>query len=138
MKVTKMGKISQTTEQKFSSKQVLQTLQEMRSRLEAVNKAKTEPIAIVGMACRFPGGANDPSTYWNLLHNGIDAMTPVPPDRWDVNAYYDPDPEVPGKAYTKEGGFLEQVDQFDPLCPKCTSWFFNFQESCKISSALKS
>ena len=110
-----MGKISQTTEQKFSSKQVLQTLQEMRSRLEAVNKAKTEPIAIVGMACRFPGGANDPSTYWNLLHNGIDAMTPVPPDRWDVNAYYDPDPEVPGKAYTKEGGFLEQVDQFDPL-----------------------
>merc|ERR1712117_325016 len=93
----------------------LQTLQEMRSRLEAVNKAKTEPIAIVGMACRFPGGANDPSTYWNLLHNGIDAITPVPPDRWDVNAYYDPDPEVPGKAYTKEGGFLEQVDQFDPL-----------------------
>ncbi|NEQ72619.1 MAG: type I polyketide synthase [Okeania sp. SIO2C9] len=87
----------------------------MRGKLEAVNKAKTEPIAIVGMACRFPGGANDPSTYWNLLHDGIDAITPVPPERWDVSAYYDPDPEVPGKAYTKQGGFIDQVDQFDPL-----------------------
>ncbi|WP_293120114.1 type I polyketide synthase, partial [Moorena sp. SIO4G3] len=87
----------------------------MRSRLEAVNNAKTEPIAIVGMACRFPGGANDPSTYWNLLHDGIDAIRPVPPERWDVSANYDPDPEVPGKSYTKEGGFIDQVDQFDPL-----------------------
>ncbi|AOX04379.1 hypothetical protein BJP34_17855 [Moorena producens PAL-8-15-08-1] len=94
---------------------MLQTLKEMRSRLEAVNNAKTEPIAIVGMACRFPGGANDPSTYWNLLHDGIDAIRPVPPERWDVSANYDPDPEVPGKSYTKEGGFIDQVDQFDPL-----------------------
>ncbi|MBP0027565.1 type I polyketide synthase [Roseofilum sp. Guam] len=97
------------------SKEVLQTLKEMRGKLEAVNKAKTEPIAIVGMACRFPGGATDPSKYWSLLHDGIDAITPVPGDRWDVSAYYDPDPEVSGKAYTKQGGFIEQVDQFDPL-----------------------
>ncbi|MFM2061664.1 MAG: hypothetical protein RLZZ507_1334 [Cyanobacteriota bacterium] len=107
--------ISQTTQQNFSSQAVLQALKEMRSKLEAVNKAKTEPIAIVGMACRFPGGANDLSTYWNLLHDGIDAITPVPPQRWDVNAYYDPDPEVAGKTYTKEGGFIDQFDQFDPL-----------------------
>ncbi|NEO77838.1 type I polyketide synthase [Moorena sp. SIO4G3] len=110
-----MSNISQTNQQNFLSQEVLQTLKEMRSRLEAVNKAQTEPIAIVGMACRFPGGANDPSTYWSLLHDGIDAITPVPPDRWDVNAYYDPEPGVPGKAYTKEGGFIDQVDQFDPL-----------------------
>ena len=110
-----MSNISQTNQQNFLSQEVLQTLKEMRSRLEAVNKAQTEPIAIVGMACRFPGGANDPSTYWSLLHDGIDAIKPVPPDRWDVNAYYDPEPAVPGKAYTKEGGFIEQVDQFDPL-----------------------
>ncbi|MDJ1179176.1 type I polyketide synthase [Roseofilum sp. BLCC_M91] len=97
------------------SKEVLQTLKEMRGKLEAVNKAKTEPIAIVGMACRFPGGANDPSKYWSLLHDGIDAISPVPGDRWDVSAYYDPDPEVPGKAYTKQGGFIDRVDQFDPL-----------------------
>ncbi|NEQ65235.1 MAG: SDR family NAD(P)-dependent oxidoreductase [Symploca sp. SIO2D2] len=110
-----MSNLSQTTQPNFSSQAVLQALQDMRSRLEAVNKAKTEPIAIVGMACRFPGGANDPSTYWRLLHDGIDAIKPVPPERWDVNAYYDPDPKVPGKAYTKEGGFIEGVDQFDPL-----------------------
>ncbi|NES40465.1 polyketide synthase, partial [Moorena sp. SIO2C4] len=110
-----MSNVSKTTQQDVSSQEVLQVLQEMRSRLEAVNKAKTEPIAIVGMACRFPGGANDPSTYWRLLHDGIDAITPVPPHRWDVNAHYEPNPEIPGKAYTKQGGFIEQVDQFDPL-----------------------
>ncbi|NEO69631.1 type I polyketide synthase [Moorena sp. SIO3H5] len=110
-----MSNVSKTTQQDVTSQEVLQVLQEMRSRLEAVNKAKTEPIAIVGMACRFPGGANDPSTYWRLLHDGIDAITPVPPHRWDVNAHYEPNPEIPGKAYTKQGGFIEQVDQFDPL-----------------------
>ncbi|NEP39095.1 MAG: type I polyketide synthase, partial [Okeania sp. SIO2H7] len=110
-----MNNTSQTNQQNVLSKEVLQTLKEMRGKLAAVNKAKTEPIAIVGMACRFPGGANDPSKYWNLLHDGIDAITPVPPERWDVSAYYDPDPEVPGKSYTREGGFIEQVDQFDPL-----------------------
>ncbi|MBP0038866.1 MAG: type I polyketide synthase [Roseofilum sp. SID1] len=110
-----MSDASPTKQPNVLSKEVLQTLKDMRGKLEAVNKAKTEPIAIVGMACRFPGGANDPSKYWNLLHDGIDAITPVPGDRWDVSAYYDPDPEVPGKTYTKEGGFIEQVDQFDPL-----------------------
>ncbi len=110
-----MSNISQTSQQNLLSQEVLQTLKEMRGRLEAVNKAKTEPIAIVGMACRFPGGANDPSTYWSLLHDGIDAITPVPPERWDVNAYYESDPEVSGKAYTREGGFINQVDRFDPL-----------------------
>ncbi|RQH10613.1 MgcH [Okeania hirsuta] len=110
-----MNNTSQTNQQNVLSKEVLQTLKEMRGKLAAVNKAKTEPIAIVGMACRFPGGANDPSKYWNLLHDGIDAITPVPPERWDVSAYYDPDPEVPGKSYTRQGGFIDQVDQFDPL-----------------------
>ncbi|MBP0013349.1 MAG: type I polyketide synthase [Roseofilum sp. SBFL] len=110
-----MSDASPTKQPNVLSKEVLQTLKDMRGKLEAVNKAKTEPIAIVGMACRFPGGANDPSKYWNLLHDGIDAITPVPGERWDVSAYYDPDPEVPGKTYTKEGGFIEQVDQFDPL-----------------------
>ncbi len=110
-----MSDASPTKQPNVLSKEVLQTLKDMRGKLEAVNKAKTEPIAIVGMACRFPGGATDPSKYWNLLHDGIDAITPVPGDRWDVSAYYDPDPEVPGKTYTKEGGFIEQVDQFDPL-----------------------
>ncbi|NER93849.1 MAG: type I polyketide synthase, partial [Symploca sp. SIO1B1] len=110
-----MSNVSQTNQQDFSSQEVLRALQEMRNRLETVNKAKTEPIAIVGMSCRFPGGANDLSTFWRLLHDGIDAITPVPPDRWNADTYYDPDPDVTGKTYTKQGGFIDQVDQFDPL-----------------------
>jgi len=74
-----------------------------------------EPIAIVGMGCRFPGGANTPESFWQLLHNGIDAITDIPPSRWDIKTYYDPNPDAPGKMYVKAGGFLENIDQFDPL-----------------------
>ena len=49
------------------------------------------------MACRFPGGANDPPSYWRLLCGGVDAIGEIPPDRWDVDAFYDPDPAAPGK-----------------------------------------
>ncbi len=108
-----MSNISDTTQKNALSKQVLQVLNEVQAKLEAVNKAKTEPIAIVGIGCRFPGGANDPSTYWHLLSNGIDAVTVLPPDRGDIAQYYDPDPQT-GKTYTREGGFIHQVDRFDP------------------------
>jgi acyl transferase domain-containing protein/acyl-CoA synthetase (AMP-forming)/AMP-acid ligase II/NAD(P)-dependent dehydrogenase (short-subunit alcohol dehydrogenase family)/acyl carrier protein len=74
-----------------------------------------EPIAIIGMACRFPGGADDPEKFWDLLRNGIDAITEIPADRWDVNRYYDPDVDAPGKMYTRSGGFLTDIDLFDPL-----------------------
>jgi len=102
-------------QQIVSSQQVLQTIKEMRNRLEAVNKEKTEPIAIVGVGCRFPGNGNDPASFWHLLHEGIDAVGEVPPGRWDVDAYYDPKPDTPGKTYTKQGGYIQKVDQFDPL-----------------------
>ncbi|MEZ4297754.1 MAG: acyltransferase domain-containing protein [Polyangiaceae bacterium] len=72
-----------------------------------------EPIAIVGMACRFPM-APDPGAYWHLLANGIDAITEVPEGRWDAAALFDPDPAAPGKLTTRWGGFLDQVDGFDP------------------------
>jgi malonyl CoA-acyl carrier protein transacylase len=72
-----------------------------------------EPIAIIGIGCRFPK-ARDPESFWQLLRNGIDAITEVPKDRWDVNSFYDPEPGKPGKMSTRWGGFLEQVDQFDP------------------------
>ncbi|MUG91819.1 SDR family NAD(P)-dependent oxidoreductase [Scytonema sp. UIC 10036] len=110
-----MTNISQTEQQAVSSQEVLQTIKEMRNRLEAVNKEKTEPIAIIGIGCRFPGNANDPSSFWRLLHEGLDAVTEVPSGRWDVDAYYDPNPEAQGKTYTKQGGFIQQVDRFDPL-----------------------
>jgi acyl transferase domain-containing protein len=97
-----------------SQERILSALKEAREKLEAVERDKSEPIAIIGMGCRFPGGADSPEAFWQVLRNGADAMTEVPPDRWDIDAYYDPDPEVPGKMYTREGGFLSQIDQFDP------------------------
>ena len=87
-------------------------LRELRCELEAVERARTEPIAIVGMGCRFPGGAN-PGEYWRLLRDGVDAISEIPPERWDVDAFYDPDPEAPGKMYTRHGGFLDGIEEFD-------------------------
>ncbi len=71
-----------------------------------------EPIAVIGIGCRFPG-ANNPDAFWDLLRNGVDAIREVPADRFDQRAFYDPDPAVPGRMNTRWGGFLDQVDQFD-------------------------
>jgi len=73
-----------------------------------------EPIAIVGVACRFPG-APDWRAFWRMLCDGVDATATVPPDRWDADAWYDPDPQAPGKINTRRGAFLDRVDLFDPL-----------------------
>lgn len=72
-----------------------------------------EPIAIIGIGCRFPN-ANNPESFWKLLRNGVDAISSVPSSRWDVDAFYDPNPATPGKMNTRWGGFLDMVDQFDP------------------------
>ncbi|NEQ43493.1 MAG: type I polyketide synthase [Leptolyngbya sp. SIOISBB] len=96
------------------TKRALLALKEMQAKLEAVERAKHEPIAIIGMGCRLPGGVVDPETYWDLLANEIDAVTEVPSDRWDVDAYYDPDPDAPGKIYSRYGSFIDNIDQFDP------------------------
>ncbi len=85
---------------------------------EEDRKALKEGIAIVGIGCRFPGGADGPDRFWELLINGIDATTEFPPGRWDHSKYYDPDPDAPGKLYTSAGGFLEDINSFD-------SGFFN-------------
>ncbi|PSB17683.1 beta-ketoacyl synthase [Phormidesmis priestleyi ULC007] len=87
-------------------------LEKLQSKLQALEQAKTEAIAIVGLGSRFPG-ADTPNAFWQLLRNGVDAIREVPPDRWDINAYYDPNPEAPGKMSTRYGGFLPQVDAFD-------------------------
>ncbi|MBE9214580.1 type I polyketide synthase [Plectonema cf. radiosum LEGE 06105] len=88
-------------------------LRNMRSVVDNMQQVQREPIAIIGMGCRFPGGADNPEAYWHLLHDGIDAIKEIPSQRWDVDKYYHSDSEVPGKMYTKYGGFLDQVDQFD-------------------------
>jgi len=75
-------------------------------------KEGIEPIAIIGIGCRFPG-ANGPSAFWEMLCNGVDAITEIPPDRFDINAFYDPRQSVAGKISTRWGGFLDQVDRFD-------------------------
>ncbi len=69
---------------------------------------------MIGMGCRFPGGAADPERFWQLLRKGGDAITDIPADRWDRDAYYNADPSVSGKMSTRQGGFLDQVDGFDP------------------------
>jgi 8-amino-7-oxononanoate synthase len=74
---------------------------------------KLEPIAIIGIGCRFPG-ANHPEAFWQMLRNGVDAISEVPRDRWDNARFYDPDPTQPNKTNQRWGGFLDQVDQFDP------------------------
>jgi acyl transferase domain-containing protein len=89
-------------------------LDELQARLDATERTRHEPIAIIGVACRMPGGANDPEALWALLRDGVDAIREVPADRWDADGFYDPTPGVPGKTYTRCGGFVDQVDLFDP------------------------
>ena len=84
-----------------------------------------EPIAIIGMSCRFPG-AHDVDEFWDNLINGVDSVGEIPADRWDIERFYDADGQ-PGKMYTREGGFLDDIGDFDPT-------FFNIseQEACWI------
>ena len=89
---------------------------ELFERLLALQESRNPvagPIAIIGMGCRFPGGANDPRSFWELLAGGRDAVGEVPRDRWDREAWYSREPDAAGKMASREGGFLEQVDQFD-------------------------
>jgi acyl transferase domain-containing protein/acyl-CoA synthetase (AMP-forming)/AMP-acid ligase II/NADPH:quinone reductase-like Zn-dependent oxidoreductase/NAD(P)-dependent dehydrogenase (short-subunit alcohol dehydrogenase family)/acyl carrier protein len=74
---------------------------------------RSEAIAIVGLGCRFPGSANSPDALWQLLLDGIDVITEVPRDRWDIDAWFDPDPAAPNKMYTRWGGFVDHIHDFD-------------------------
>jgi acyl transferase domain-containing protein/NAD(P)-dependent dehydrogenase (short-subunit alcohol dehydrogenase family)/phospholipid N-methyltransferase len=95
-------------------KQAFLALEEMQARLAAAEQAKNAPIAVVGIGCRFPGGAGSPEVFWQNLRSGVDGIRDVPPGRWDVEAVYDPNPDAPGKTYARQAGFLDSVDQFDP------------------------
>ncbi len=86
---------------------------ELGAQLADTDRKVGEPIAVIGMACRFPG-ADNPEAFWALLRDGADVITEVPPDRWNVDEFYSADPDAPGKTYSRWGGFLKQIDRFDP------------------------
>src|SRR4051812_7621316 len=85
----------------------------LREKLEQSENSRREPIAVIGLGCRFPGAPN-PEAFWQLLSEGRDAISTVPPGRFDCDRYYDPSPQAPGKMYTRHGGFVEGLEQFDP------------------------
>jgi acyl transferase domain-containing protein/NADPH:quinone reductase-like Zn-dependent oxidoreductase/acyl carrier protein len=105
---------SGTADRRHLLQNALTAIDRLQARLDAAEAARHEPIAIVGMACRLPGGVVDVAGYWKVLVEGLDMVGEIPPDRWDIDAFYDPDPQAPGKSRTKAGGFLADVAGFEP------------------------
>lgn len=96
-----------------TTKQALLALKQLQAKLDAMEEAKHEPIAIVGTSCRFPGGSNSPEDFWQRLEQKTDAITEVPEDRWSLEAYYSNDPKAPGKMISRHGGFVPRPYDFD-------------------------
>ena len=88
------------------------TLMARKARAESASLLRADPVAIVGLGCRFPGGANDAHSFWSLLRAGRDAVTAVPVDRWSADLF-DPDPAAEGRTAAHQGGFIEGIDRFD-------------------------
>lgn len=94
-------------------KDALVKIRSLRAEVAALKGAQAEPIAIVGVGCHFPGGAHSAEQFWQLLKDGVDAISDLPADRWDREAFYSPDPETPGKMYVRHAGFIDDLATFD-------------------------
>ncbi|MFF9062379.1 type I polyketide synthase [Streptomyces sp. NPDC014882] len=106
----------QTNEEKLVEylKWVTADLHKAKQRITELENGQDEPVAVIGMACRYPGGVTSPAGLWRLVADGVDGITPWPTDRgWDVEGLYDPEPGRAGKSYTREGGFLDGAAEFD-------------------------
>ncbi len=98
---------------KLSPKRLALLALEQHDQIAAMQQREREPVAVVGMACRFPGGADDPEAFWHLLRSGHDAIGEIPADRWSNADYFDPDPDAAGRIAVRHGAFLSGIDRFD-------------------------
>ncbi len=96
-----------------ATKRALRVIERLQAQIADMEREKFEPIAIVGMSCRLPGGVNTPETFWKLLQGKTDAISEVPDDRWSIDAYYDAEAETPGKMVSRYGGFVPHLYDFD-------------------------
>ncbi|MCB0214746.1 MAG: polyketide synthase, partial [Anaerolineae bacterium] len=96
-----------STSQRKALTQAYLVIQDLKAQLKAAEEGNREPIAIIGLGCRFPG-ALDPEAFWQLLRDGVDATREIPKERWDIDAYYDPAPDTPGKMNVRRGAFLDK------------------------------
>jgi acyl transferase domain-containing protein/SAM-dependent methyltransferase len=105
--------VTTTTGELSPLKRAILEIRDLKARLAAAEHRVREPIAVIGMGLRFPGGARDADGFWRLLQDGVDAIREVPAARWDAAALYDVDPDTPGRMNTQWGGFLDDIDRFD-------------------------
>ncbi|PZN81691.1 MAG: short-chain dehydrogenase [Candidatus Methylumidiphilus alinenensis] len=96
-----------------ATKRALLAIKQLQAKLGVLEQARSEPIAIIGMSCRFPGGGNDPELFWSSLRDGVDATVDIPKERWDCDVYHDPDPEAAGCMYVRRASLIDRVDGFD-------------------------
>ena len=98
----------------ITQEKILAALKRARQRIQLLENSLNEPVAIIGMACRFPGHVDTPELLWEALIAQRDCISEIPRSRWDINQYFDKEVNTKGKMYVREGGFIDNIDQFDP------------------------
>ncbi|MCH9650132.1 MAG: SDR family NAD(P)-dependent oxidoreductase [Deltaproteobacteria bacterium] len=109
-----MEEVSKNVSDRSLMEKALLEIRRLRKELEVAARGRRQPIAIVGLGCRLPGGIRDAESYWQVLRDGVDAVTEIPPDRLDLANFFDPEPGAAGKTYCRHGAFLDNIDLFDP------------------------